>query len=313
MSQKVTLSQILMKYLAQNKRIEPATAALTRRAFRQLADTESFGPGYAADFQNSILDSGRNRTTANIYVKTIRPVLNWAVRRGLISQNPFAELRLFKIPKKRIRTYGPTEIKAMLDSANEIWRARILLGVTAGLRRSEVLNLTVDDIDFEHGIIYVQAKRDTDVTWRWQPKDHDCRRTILTAETHNSLIKLIMELPAGQSYPLLTERRYFRLLLLKKEGGLSSRVRVVPDENFSRPFQKILSRAKVRHGTFHDLRRTWVTRLLEKNLPPHAVREMAGHASIDTTLQYYAACNNQTMFDRARLAVGATGLEPATS
>jgi len=36
----------------------------------------------------------------------------------------------------------------------------------------------------------------------------------------------------------------------------------------------------------HDLRRTFITRLLEQNVDLNTVRQMAGHADISTTIMY---------------------------
>ena len=41
-------------------------------------------------------------------------------------------------------------------------------------------------------------------------------------------------------------------------------------------------------GSMHWLRHTWVTELLEAGVPPHVVKDMAGHADIQTTLKHYA-------------------------
>ncbi|WP_207232239.1 tyrosine-type recombinase/integrase [Micromonospora kangleipakensis] len=39
---------------------------------------------------------------------------------------------------------------------------------------------------------------------------------------------------------------------------------------------------------FHDLRHTCETLLLEFGVPPHIVREIAGHSALDVTMMIYA-------------------------
>ncbi|WP_242424910.1 tyrosine-type recombinase/integrase, partial [Frankia sp. EI5c] len=39
---------------------------------------------------------------------------------------------------------------------------------------------------------------------------------------------------------------------------------------------------------FHDIRHTCVTLLLNAGVPPHVVREIAGHSAIDVTMEIYA-------------------------
>jgi len=44
-----------------------------------------------------------------------------------------------------------------------------------------------------------------------------------------------------------------------------------------------------------QLRKTFVTKLLEKGIPIHTVRALADHSSISTTLNYYASVNIRKM------------------
>jgi integrase len=264
--------------------------------------------------------TGRRKVTVNSYVKMARPVFHWAIRQGWIADDPFEGVRKFRIPQGRIHVFKPCQIEAMLASANDIWRARILASVTAGLRRSEVLNLTLDDINFEDGIIYVQPKRDTLETWEWWPKNRKHRTVPLTSTFYNFLVsKTIPSLPAGQQYCTLSSKRHWTL---QKRRPLSYRIRVTPDENFKKPFDRIIDRAndllpvldKIKHGTFHDLRRTCITRWTQnRDLSPQEVQLLAGHADIKTTMEYYAAIRTDVCQRAKKTTIGATGLEPATS
>ena len=239
-----TLSTIVMSYLAVNHRIEPATIDLTRRVFLYARNVfgdmriTDFGYAQAEQFQSWVIESGRGPVSANIYIKTIRPIFRWALSQVLFVRDPFCQLRLFRIPKKRLRIYEPFEFQAMLSSCpNKLWQARLLLAKTAGLRRSEVLNLTVNDVDFGRGILYIQQKKETHHTWRWMPKDKDLRELPLIGQLNNLLIKLQNELPEGQPYLMITRQRYKGIMQLRAQNRLSWRIRVCPDENWSKPFE----------------------------------------------------------------------------
>lgn len=303
------LSLLVRFYLETNQyRIEESTVKITERVSRYLINfcgdikIQNFGYIQAEDFQNWILDGGRNEVTANIYIKTIRPVFRWAIRMNWLEKDPFEDLLLFKISKKRIRIFEPTEFTAMLDScSSKLWQARLLLAKTAGLRKGEVLNLTVENIDFDKGLLYIQPKKETHYTWRWLPKDKDLRELPLVPQVGKLLIELLISLPDKQPYLLLTAKRYRYLLQLKEEGALSERNRKRPDENWTKPWRQILKRAEIKSGTFHDLRRTCITEWLENGLQPHEVMKLAGHSSIETTLKYYVA-TRRNLVDKARLA-----------
>ncbi len=321
--QTIFLSNLPDAYLARKRGIEQATIDLTRRVFRYLVKAigdiplSEFSQRHAESFQTYIIDSGCNGVTANIYVKMARPLFRWAVTQEIIDSDPFARLRMFREPRKLVRVYETGEFASLFESCpDKLWRARVLAAKTAGLRRGEVLNLTVEDVDFTEGVIYVQPKTETRTTWRWQVKDKDVRVVPLIADLAKLLTDLLLELPEGQPYLMLTARRYKWLMQLKRGGRMPPRMQVCPDENFTKPFRRISRRAEVKRCTFHDLRRTCITEWLEGGLQPHEVMRLAGHSDVTTTMRYYVA-TRRSLINKAREAsqtvIGATGLEPAAS
>jgi integrase len=204
-----------------------------------------------------------------------------------------------KSPKFEIRTYSKDELARMFDACPDLrWQARLMSSVTAGLRKAEVLNLKVSDIDFAQGTLVVQSCRETDSTWQHSPKGYECRKLKLTERLANLFTRILAdEIPAGQPYLMLSERRYWHLQQLRRQGIMPDRMRLSPDETFTRPFQRILQGASVADGTFHDLRRTCITSW-SWSLPPQEVQRLAGHADIATTMEYYAAIRPDVL-DRA--------------
>lgn len=306
-----TISNTVMSCL-RVVRMRESTKYLKRLAARHMinflgdVDITTLRYGDCEDFQAHIAESIGD-VTANSYVRNIRSVFSWAVRRGDLASNPFNDLRFIKTPQQPIRTFSTDEIRAMLEVASAVWRARILAAYGSGLRLSEVLNLTQKDIDFEHKIIHVQPKKDTDTTWDWHAKSYECRDVPMIPEFANLLIsEIIPSLPAGQPYVCLTANRY--LTLRQRIGNLPERVRIRPDENM-RGWHTILRITGI-EGTVHDLRRTAITGW-SHFLPAHELMRIAGHADYETTLRYYLAIS-ENYLDKVR-NIGATGLEPATS
>ena len=106
--------------------------------------------------------------------------------------------------------------------------------------------------------------------------------------------------PEGYPYVFVPPRRYEAIQELRINGKWSyssSRLSVV--NNFGRQFSKILKRASVKRGTFHDIRRTALSRWLTSGLSEHDVMSLAGHASFNTTHQFYLAVADD-LVDRAR-------------
>lgn len=304
---KVTIWNLCFAYLAAESTIESSTAELTERAVRYMVEAlgdirvVDFDYRQAQRFQSWLISTGRNEVSANIYIKTVRPVFRWAVRQHLIAADPFAELNMFRISRKQIRIYTQREFQELFRSCpSGMWQARVLLAKTAGLRRGEIMNLTLDDIDFDHGLIFVQPKREGRSTWRWVVKDKDRRELPLVPELSRVLVDLVNDLPEGQPYPLISVDRYEQVMRLKARSVLPDRVRRCPDENF-KPWRRIRKLAGIKHGTFHDLRRTCITEWLENGLEPHEAMRLAGHSDVETTMNYYVT-TRRSLIDKARLA-----------
>jgi len=289
------------------------------RLFREIGTIFKYVEEFDVNKYRLYLLKTRKKVSVNSYVKMTRPIFKWAVRQGWIVVDPFEGVRNFRIPKERIHVYKPCQIEAMLAVSNYIWQARILAAATAGMRRSEVLNLTLDDINFEACEIAIQPKRDTSGTWEYWPKNKNFRIVPLVPELYNLLVsEIIPSLSQGQQYLTLSEKRHW---ILQRQRPLGYRQRINPDENFTKPFKQIIKRAncllpeleKIGNRTFHDLRRTAITRWTQnRNLSLQEVQELAGHADIKTTMEYYAAIRTDVC-RRAQTIIGATGLEPATS
>lgn len=296
-----TLTQLMSTYLSHNQHLASATLWWTKKSFTDLIASagditpETIGVAEIEDLREKILARGRAVSTANIYLRTLRPVFRWAQRRGWCG-DPFAEVRPLKVAKKRNRTFELAEIASILNAApNERWHLRLLLAITTGMRRGEILNLTVADIDFEKSRVYVQAKAESPTTWQWQPKDKDLRCLPLIEQVANCMLKVLDILPAGVPYLCIDTERYCYLMNRKP---LPENIRICPENNFNRTFAKILRLAGVKAKTFHDLRRTCITLWLTSGIQPHEAMELAGHSSVDTTLRYYSAIR-ESIYEKA--------------
>ncbi|MFC1781063.1 tyrosine-type recombinase/integrase [Planctomycetota bacterium] len=66
-----------------------------------------------------------------------------------------------------------------------------------------------------------------------------------------------------------------------------------------------MAKASIRHGEFHDLRCTCLTRWFENGLSEFDVMKLAGHSDFSTTHRFYLAVRRD-LLDRARKASEAT-------
>ena len=307
------LSELLQDYLERTRtQIEESTAQSAVYRVKDLIaavgdiKAEQVTYQHCEKFQQYCVDRGLSLASVNTHIKMVKRIFSLAVKRGQLEKNPFEGLPLMKVPQGLIRLLSNDEMRRLFNATvdNPMWLTRIILAKTAGLRRGEILNLTINDIDFEKGKVIVQPKPNTKATWRWVVKDKDRRELPLIPEVAQLLADLQLSLPDGQPYLLLRAERYEHLFELKQAGKLTDRIAKCPDNNFRRNWLVICKRAGVEDATFQDLRATCITEWFEQGLMPHEVQKLAGHASIETTMRYYVGIR-ESMIERAKLASAA--------
>jgi len=69
--------------------------------------------------------------------------------------------------------------------------------------------------------------------------------------------------------------------------------------NFKRDFDLIKKRARVKKGTFHDLRRTAICDCFVQGMTEYDVMKLAGYSEFSTTYKYYLAVRDD-LIDKAR-------------
>lgn len=282
------LKTLCNHYLQENFWLADSTKDTTERACKYLAlcvgnkEVDQLDYSDGERYKGWLLKTGRSKTTINIYLRSLSPVLNWAVlAKKLIRRNPIKGLKQFRITRKPIRIYEDAEVCRMLRFANLRWQGIILTAWTTGLRRGEILNLTLNNI--RSGYIYVEPKRNTARTWEWEPKDKEVRKVPITDDVHHIITNL------NRFYLFVPDSAYERMCHLGQLGLLSGIQRKCPDWNFRRSFVKIQKKAFGRQiGDFHSLRKTYTTRMCE-SLPEHFVMRLTGHNSLKTMTYYLAS------------------------
>lgn len=311
----VKLRTLCQNYLAENFWLAESTKETTERAFRYLIECvgnrniDRVNYQRCSAYKGWLLKTGRSRTTANIYLRSLSPVFNWAVLLGLITANPVVNVKQFKITRKPVRIYEDWQFERMFRYAlNDRWRAVLLCARTTGMRRGEILNLTLDNI--RGGFVFVEPKRESKTTWLWEPKDKEIRRIPLI----ESLAGLIRSL-GSHSYPMLSAERYGNIMKLEAAGLLNGRIRRCPDQNFRRSFVNIQRRAFGRQiGDFHSFRKTYTTLMCE-HLPNDFVMKLTGHNSLKTMTYYLSS--RESYYSTAReiasrvIKNGVSGLQHA--
>ena len=128
---------------------------------------DKISPRQLQGFVNSLAKEGANEKTGKpLAPKTIRhnlsfisDVFSYAVKMGVVSENPCTKVTIPKGEVKEKQIYSQEELEVLLNKLIDEptkYRAFFYLISYTGLRRSEMLGLEWKDIDFEHNVISVR-------------------------------------------------------------------------------------------------------------------------------------------------------------
>lgn len=210
-------------------------------------------------YMDGLIEKGFSPYTVNQYHSAFKLVSTKIYNKPFYISFPYQK-RHHKIPIVLSRK----EIEKILSSiTNTKQKIMISLSYGSGLRVSEAINLKVGDIDLSELTIHIKnAKGGKD------------RISILPKALINGLKSLIKEKERG-AYVFESERG----------GKLSARTAQVI---FSKALKKSLIQ---KSATFHSLRHSFATHLLENGVDIRYVQELLGHANIRTTQVYTKVTN----------------------
>lgn len=169
----------------------------------------------------------------------------------------------------------------------------IYLGLQFGLRKSEIIHLRVDDIDFKkNNEIHIRKHKEDNENGqkKWRPKSrHSIRSIPMNEEQANTLKKWIENRPDNVPHPYV---------IWNPHKKAKNHLGIVTEETFRRWCKKADPEL-----TPHDLRRSYATHLYyaTKN-DVKAVQKALGHANIAVTSEYLRL-GKQEYMDKIRDAM----------
>jgi integrase len=206
--------------------------------------------------------------TVNNILANLSKVLKVAVEWKVLQAMP-CRVRLLKAAKSVVDFYEPEEYRRLVEvAAKRDPRALIivLLGGDAGLRLGEIEGLEWTDVDFGRALLKVQ--RSIFAGEATLPKGGKPRVVPLTSRLRDAL----------QAHRHLKGPR----VLYEDDGRLARREWL--RWTLLRPAERLAGLPE--KGRFHILRHTFCSRLAARNVPMLTIKELAGHASIETTMRY---------------------------
>ena len=98
----------------------------------------------------------RTSKTVRNYLTSIRGVIDLAIDKEVIKNNVAHNLKLPSHKPKEIEPFTPSEVRQLLEHANEFYKLYLAIGFYTGLRTGEILGLTHGDIDLKRRVISIK-------------------------------------------------------------------------------------------------------------------------------------------------------------
>jgi site-specific recombinase XerD len=244
------------------------------------------------------LDARYAPSTVNRYLCAVRRVIKEAWRHHLITAEEYQRATdVQSVSAQRLptgRELENQEIRALIeaclsDEDNPALGLRdaaiISMMYSSGLRRAEVVTLDLDDLDLKHGELRVIGKRNKE------------RKAYLAKGAIRAIEKWLGVRgrdPGPLFYSInkggnIVRFRYERLTAEQKMQGIKPKqiVARLSDQTIYHVIERrAMEAGLVKKTTPHDMRRTFVSDLLDVGVDLATVSKMAGHEDTNTTKRY---------------------------
>ena len=241
---------------------------------------------------------GLSPRTLRMHKNILHQTLNCAVRDEILPSNPCQFVILPQNQRYEASFYNQEEINTLLSLIRgEPLYPLIKLTVVYGLRRSEVLGLKWDSIDFDAKTLAIKhtvAKVTTTVE-KDKTKNHSSRRSFpLLPEMEAFLLELKQR--EAENRKLFGKEYVSNSYILKWEDG-----RPFSPDYVSQGFARLLKVHNLPHIRFHELRHSCASFLINSGFSLKDVQEWLGHSNIKMTANIYGhldVARKQSMADK---------------
>jgi integrase len=186
-----------------------------------------------------------------------------------------------------------TRLLAAIEHTRVYWG--VLLAVSTGARRGEILALRWKNVDLERGMLRVmESLEQTKTGIRFKaPKTDRSRAVTLPAFATEKLRQLKRQ--QAEDLLALGIRQSGDTLVCCRADGLPLQPR-----SLTHQFTYLIGRVKdLPRVRFHDLRHSHATQLLLAGVHPKIVQERLGHTTITTTMDVYSHVTDTMQTDAA--------------
>lgn len=206
--------------------------------------------------------------TVKKYLSSLSSIFNAAIDWGWLETNPATNAKKPKVDNARTRYLSDHEREALLkackESSNPLLYPAVVIALSTGARRGEILGLKWQDIDFKRGTATL-----------WKPKNGETRTLPLVGHSLAVLkdLRKTRRLDTDLVFPSNGGRYY-------KAHGTNRPIEI------REPFKRALKEAEITDFRFHDLRHSAASYLAMNKATPSEIAAVLGHKTLAMVKRY---------------------------
>ncbi len=218
-------------------------------------DLRDIKPSDIEAFRQSRIAAGNSKSTANRFLSLLSRILNLAVQDGYAETNPAKYIKKFSESESKVEHILSVEDEErLMYVCPQYLKDMVFLALHTGMREGEIMALKWDCVDFKGREIRVEHTKSG--KYRHVPMDSEV------------CVQLSSLFKKGERY-----------VFVNKRTGK-------PYTNIFKTFDRYRTKAGLKQIRFHDLRHTFLTRLVESGADIGIVQLIAGHSDLKITQRY---------------------------
>ncbi|MCB1877789.1 MAG: site-specific integrase [Chromatiales bacterium] len=279
--QRHTLAEAVKKYRAE---VLPELRPETAKKYSAHLDywaAELGGPALSeiaprmiSKARDSLTQSGKSPATVNRYLATLASLLTAAVKRWhWLPDSPMRGVRKLTEANAGTRFLSESELSHLLaacgESSNPDLLPAVLLSVTTGARRGEIMGLRWKDLDLKAGVVRLRVDNETST-----------KGGIRSLPLVPQVLEILKERHEA------AKEAKVRPLRAEDELVFPSKVSRHQPIDLRKPFESALRRAGIDHFRWHDMRHSAASFLAAHGASLLEIGEVLGHKNAATTKRY---------------------------
>ncbi len=192
-----------------------------------------------------------SKSTVNRNMSCLKHMYQIAIQWGYINSNPAKSIKQYREIANQVRVLSPEEEIKLLNNTSEHLEPIIITALNTGMRKSELLNLKWNNIDFKDKTIYLQDS-----------KSGESAKIPMNIDVYNALKSL---------------KKASEYIFTFKNNKIA---------DIKKGWYNAVKKSGIPKIRFHDLRHTFGSRLVQNGVDIVTVKELMRHKTIEMTMRY---------------------------